>query len=446
MEEKTRKKTKKQALAEKHYRYLWTGFVNIFLGFWLILSHIAFGTTCFQLAWNDIITGIIIATFGALSLSKKMIFAPWVIAFTGIWLQFAPLLYWAPDSVSYANDTIVGVLVIVFSILIPGIPGMVEPKGKNIPPGWSYNPSSWIQRIPVITLGCVGWFISRYLAAYQLGYIDTAWDPVFGDGTRLVITSSVASFFPVPDAGLGAFAYTLEVLMGIKGGENRWRTMPWMVVAFAMLVVPLGVVSIILVILQPLLVGHWCFLCLLTAGSMLIMVVLTVDEMIAVLHFLYHAWKEGQPIVKVFFFGGEVEGIKEDRRTPSFDSNPLTLIKTFHWGIGFHIPLILTALLGGWLMFTPFALGLAWPLADSDHLVGAITIVISVISLAEVTRSLRFLLVPLGLWIAIFSWFTSESYLAADLNHLFVGIGLIVLSLPRGKVLEKYGSYTKLIK
>ena len=40
--------------------------------------------------------------------------------------------------------------------------------------------------------GFVGSLISRYLAAYQRGYISTVWDPFFGEGTGRVLTSTLA--------------------------------------------------------------------------------------------------------------------------------------------------------------------------------------------------------------------------------------------------------------
>src|SRR3546814_7396658 len=64
----------------------------------------------------------------------------------------------------------------------PEMPGMMKmmitmPPGSDTPPGWTYNPSSWLQRTPIIILGWIGFFGSRYLTAYQLGYIDHVWDP-----------------------------------------------------------------------------------------------------------------------------------------------------------------------------------------------------------------------------------------------------------------------------
>ena len=52
--------------------------------------------------------------------------------------------------------------------------------------------------------------------------------------------------------------------------------------------------------------------------------------------------------------------------------------------------------LGGWLMFTRLVFGTAPPLADSDHLVGALIVTVAVIATAEVARPLRFVNVVFG--------------------------------------------------
>lgn len=441
-----RTKEQRLALRQHHSQTIWAFFTTIFLGFWLLVSHIAFGYTSDLMIWNDIICGIILIVFGFLSLSSWWIIAPWILTFTGIWLEFAPLIFWAPDSVAYLNDTLIGVLVISLALLIPGVPGVVEDQGKALPAGWSYNPSSWQQRIPVITLGCVGWFIARYLAAYQLGYIDHVWDPFFGNETKEVITSSVARFFPVPDAGLGAFAYTIEALMGAKGGVNRWRTMPWMVVGFGLLVVPLGIVSIILVILQPLLVHAWCTLCLAAACSMLTMIVLTIDEVVAVVQFLHHARKEGLPFWKTFFKGGVVAGVAEDTYTPKLYGHLWNFFPSMVKGARLRWNLILSALLGVWSMFTPHVFSIGWLGADLDHLIGALIVVVSVISFAEVARPLRWINIAFGLCLAIGTWFVSHDIHGVHWNDLGIGILLILLAIPRGKIHESYGTWTKCIK
>jgi hypothetical protein len=217
---------------------------------------------------------------GILALSPQQILAQWAVGAVGVWLLFAPLVFWAPAAAMYTNDSLVGMQVIALAILIPGMPGMmlIKKPGPDVPPRWTYNPSSWVQRAPVIALGFVGLFGARYLTAFQLGYIDWAWDPSFGNGTARILESDVSKAWPISDAGLGATVYALEALMGFMGGTDRWRTMPWMVLLFGILVVPLGIVSIALVIMQPVMVGTWCTICLFTALAMLIMIPFTLDE------------------------------------------------------------------------------------------------------------------------------------------------------------------------
>ena len=42
---------------------------------------------------------------------------------------------------------------------------------ETAPTGWSYNPSAWPQRVPIIVLALIGAAIASYLAAYQFGWI-----------------------------------------------------------------------------------------------------------------------------------------------------------------------------------------------------------------------------------------------------------------------------------
>ena len=58
---------------------------------------------------------------------------------------------------------------------------MVE---SDLPRGWSYNPSSWPQRLPLVGLALIGFGIASYLALYQWGVFSTVWEPFFGGGSR----------------------------------------------------------------------------------------------------------------------------------------------------------------------------------------------------------------------------------------------------------------------
>ena len=193
-----------------HYQTLWTQFAVIALGAWLLTSPLQFalfdpaaaatvrdvtaerglwepGLRNALTGWSDITSGALLMLFGALALSPRFAWAQWANTALGIWLLFAPLTFWTPSAAAFMNDTAVGALAIVFSILVPMMPGMshVSMMDKStVPPGWTYSPSSWLQRLPIIALGFFGFLIARYLAAYQLGQIASIWGTVLFGGQR----------------------------------------------------------------------------------------------------------------------------------------------------------------------------------------------------------------------------------------------------------------------
>lgn len=150
-----------------------------------------------------------------------------------------------------------------------------------LPPGWSYNPSAWSERLPIIVLALAGTAIAGYLSLYQLRVIPDVWEPFFGDGSRTILGSSMSYLLPIPDALLGALAYAVDAVTGAIGGPGRWRTMPWMVIVFGIAVGPLGAVSVLLVILQPVMFDAWCTLCLASAVVSVLMIGPAMDECLA---------------------------------------------------------------------------------------------------------------------------------------------------------------------
>lgn len=439
----------RQDMAESHHqRTLWVYWTVVVLGVWLMTSPVTFGYESAALVWSDLISGALLVVFGLLSLSPRRLWAPWAACFVGIWLQFAPLVFWAPTAVAYVTDTLIGSLVIALTVLIPGMPGMMNmmEMGPEVPPGWSYNPSSWLQRAPVIALGFVGWFISRYLAAYQLGYIDTAWDPFFRAGTMRVLDSEVSKAFPISDAGLGAVAYTIEALMGYMGGPARWRTMPWMVTFFGVLVIPLGVVSITLVILQPVAVGAWATLALATAIAMLIMIPLTLDEVVAMGQFLARSRWEGKSLWRTFWMGGTVEGGSGDQRSPRFTAPLAESGPAMVWGVTIPWSLLASTALGLWLMAAPAVLGSMGTAADNSRIMGALIVATAVIAMAEVGRPLRFLNVLFALWVIGAPWILSGATTVTTWNNAVVGALVLLLSVRRGMIRERYGSWNRFIR
>jgi hypothetical protein len=65
-----------------------------------------------------------------------------------------------------------------------------------------------------------------------------------------------------------------------------------MVVLFGIDVIPLGGVSAVLVLLQATLVGHGCFLCLVSAAISLILIYFAYDEVWSSLVYLRRVWRK----------------------------------------------------------------------------------------------------------------------------------------------------------
>jgi uncharacterized membrane protein len=172
---------------------------------------------------------------------------------------------------------------------------------REVPPGWSYNPSSWSERLPLIALALVGSLIAGYLALYQSRVIESVWDPFFGSGTQVILKSSVSRLLPIPDAALGAIGYVLDAVSGAVGGRERWRTMPWIVIVFGVAVGPLGLVSILLVILQPVMFHAWCTLCLASAAISVAMIGPAMDELLASLQYLRRERGRGRALWPAFW-------------------------------------------------------------------------------------------------------------------------------------------------
>ena len=249
--------------------------------------------------------------------------------------------------------------------------------------------------------------------------------------------------FPISDAGLGALSYMLEILMGFMGDKARWRTMPWMVAFFGILVVPLGTVSVVLIILQPLAVGAWCSLCLLAGIAMLLMIPATLDEVVAMFQFLAKARREGKPLWRTFWLGGTVEGKQDDRLTPFDWSHPLAMFTDWlvsNWN------LLLSIVLGVWLMFAPAIFQTTGLAADSNHLVGALIVTFAAIAIAEVGRAVRFINILFGAWLIASPFLLSGFTTTAMITGIAAGGALVVLSWPLGKIRRRYGSWQSYIR
>ena len=172
------------------------------------------------------------------------------------------------------------------------------------PEPWEYNPSKWSQRILICLVALPAFLAAVYMGLYQWRLVDSVWDPVFGEQTIQVLDSETSHtmyrWFRIPDAMLGALAYLGDMVFALAGSIRRWQYRPWLVIVFGFDVIPLGIVSAILVAMQGLVVGAWCFLCIFTAVISLILVVLAYDEVWSCILYLRRVWVRSRD-VRVFW-------------------------------------------------------------------------------------------------------------------------------------------------
>ncbi|HEX8037048.1 MAG TPA: vitamin K epoxide reductase family protein [Ktedonobacterales bacterium] len=155
------------------------------------------------------------------------------------------------------------------------------------PPGWSYNPSSWSERRPLLVLAAFGLAAAIYTACEQLGIVAQMWDPFFGSQSSYLVTHSVISrLLPIPDGLLGVVGYLCDLIFGALGTQDRWRRLPGVVLLFGLIITGLGVVSVALTILQGVVILHWCTVCLISAAISMLIFGLGIGEVLASLQYL----------------------------------------------------------------------------------------------------------------------------------------------------------------
>ena len=311
---------------------------------------------------------------------------------------------------------------------------------QALSPCWTYNPSSWRQRIPIVVLAAIGFVIAGYLALYQirdrLPWITRVWDPFFGNGSEIILNSWVSTLLPISDATLGALGYFADAVTGAIGGQKRWKTMPWLVVLFGVFVGPLGIISVLLVILQPVLFDSWCTFCLVTAGISILMIGPAMDEVLASLQFLKRERAAGRPLWDAFWYGSRDHNaeLATDASENAFDP---ALVESFEEERRGSIAVTWTALasvlsmiVGIGLTALPHAMGFAGALQLSDHIVGPIIASFACIAICQTTQAMRWLNVPLGLWVILSPFlFASDGVL---LIHVAIGLAIVVFSMITG--------------
>jgi hypothetical protein len=290
-------------------------------------------------------------------------------------------------------------------------------------PPWRYNPSAWRERIPICVLAGVAALLAAYMALYQWRLIGGVWDPVFGEQSRHVLDSAVSErmrrWFLVPDAALGALAYLGDAVYGLAGSTRRWQYRPWLTLLFGLDVIPLGIVSAVLVVLQGAVVGAWCFLCLVTAAISLALVYLAYDEVWSTIVYLRDLWRRTRSGAVLWhaFWG---------RRPPGVAPLPLDVTAR-----GTRWPRVVELMLGCWLLLSPFvfrhdpqALWLCWTALVS----GAAVVACSLLSFCRPLRHAHWATLGIALALIGSAWAAGSAAPALQ-NQVAVGLLLAMFAI-----------------
>lgn len=176
--------------------------------------------------------------------------------------------------------------------------------GRATPPGFDENPTAWPRRMLLAALALAGFCVSVYLTLFQIEVIPGVWDPFF-------TSPKVLTFLGFPDAALGALAYATEIILLSIGGRERWRTMPWTVLALGVVILSGAIVSVLLILMQAFLVGAWCTLCLASAAISFAIFGLGYDEPLAGLRYLKRVRDSGGSAWRALLGVGSGERVEE---------------------------------------------------------------------------------------------------------------------------------------
>ena len=140
-----------------------------------------------------------------------------------------------------------------------------------------------------------------------------------------------------------------------------------------------------------------------------------------------------------------MEGAREDQNREFEGGLGQMSIKSLY-GVNLPWNLTLLCLIGVWLMCTRLIYGTAGAMANSDHLMGALLLTVSVLAMAEVARPLRWLNIPIGLWLLAAPWILAGSGLGAAIGSMIAGLVIVAASLPKGPIRHRYAGWSELLR
>jgi hypothetical protein len=224
--------------------------------------------------------------------------------------------------------------------------------------------------------------------------------------------------------------------------------MPWLVVLFGLMIAPLGITSILFIIIQPVVIGTWSTIALIGAAAVLLQIPYSLDELLATLQFLRRRARAGQNWLRVLLVGDtdEEPGGAASKPGDEFERPFGAVLKDMASG-GVSLPwnLALAAAIGVLLLFTRPLFQADGNLAHAHHVIGSLVLTVISVAAAEVARPVRWANVALGAALVATPFVFDTG--SALLTGLTIGSGLAVaaLSVRRGPIRERYGDWSRVV-
>lgn len=96
-------------------------------------------------------------------------------------------------------------------------------------------------------------------------------------------------------------------------------------------------------------------------------------------------------------------------------------------------------MLGVWFMAAPGIWGFRKAISDNHHIVGPLIVSFSIVSIWECTRNVRWLNVPLCLWLFVAPWILQYNNTVAIANNYTVAVLVLVLCFVKPKRERTFG-------
>ena len=216
------------------------------------------------------------------------------------------------------------------------------------------------------------------------------------------------------------------------------------VLLFGILIVPLGVVSIFFIIIQPIWIGTWCTLCLVGALAMLLQIPYSFDEILATLQFLKHRRQQGKPRWYVLLRGDTMAGGSADY-SDNFEAPARAVLREILLsGVNLPWTLLASGAIGIALMGSRLLFDASGAAADSAHIVGSLVVSVSIMAWGEVARPLRFVNIGFGAWLAAAPWLIDGYTGTGAAMSVLSGLALAWLSFPPGRIEGHYGAWDRI--